>query len=356
MRRFDVFGRLFTIVALCAAIFFISLSLAQAQTCPAGSVPDCFYNAAGNKICTGKCLTCSELNQRCQGFNKFTSPRNKTFCERTSGCVWSTVRYNDCSQKSYCIPDNNVCPDLYANSGLCCRKGYEMEIGVGPNGGLEYTCVLKNYQSGVDLCSRPGECNPPPKKAQCEDGLDNDNDNKIDFPDDHGCSDNNDNDEADSPPPSDKIGCCSNEKIFLTKPPSKRTYCQLPSGKIQNPINLKFCPREGGGSGKACCDESLPALSKCATKGNLNVRAGTLEELRSLVRIVNYNGQCLCWPRNLTWSDVLDNFNYFKMSAPKAEFCAVVGPSPEPPIRKIIPFWKDWFEELLMGNFITRYR
>jgi hypothetical protein len=46
-----------------------------------------------------------------------------------------------------------------------------------------------------------GADNAPPPVAACGDGLDNDNDGKIDFPADPGCVDANDNDETDAPPP-----------------------------------------------------------------------------------------------------------------------------------------------------------
>ncbi len=43
----------------------------------------------------------------------------------------------------------------------------------------------------------------PPSKAQCEDGLDNDDDGLIDFPQDPGCLSATDDDEFNPPPPSD---------------------------------------------------------------------------------------------------------------------------------------------------------
>lgn len=48
---------------------------------------------------------------------------------------------------------------------------------------------------------------PPPPKAQCEDGVDNDGDGKIDFPNDPGCTVGTDNDETDPivPPPTGNL-------------------------------------------------------------------------------------------------------------------------------------------------------
>lgn len=54
-----------------------------------------------------------------------------------------------------------------------------------------------------DIQNRPAVCDnaPPPPVAQCSDGIDNDGDGLVDFPDDPGCADANDNDENNVTPP-----------------------------------------------------------------------------------------------------------------------------------------------------------
>ena len=54
------------------------------------------------------------------------------------------------------------------------------------------------FITGCDLFD--GDDETPPALAQCEDGIDNDTDGLIDFPDDPGCIDALDNDETDPPP------------------------------------------------------------------------------------------------------------------------------------------------------------
>lgn len=48
-------------------------------------------------------------------------------------------------------------------------------------------------------CSSGSDTAPTPTPAACADGLDNDNDGRIDFPDDTGCSDRQDTSEANAP-------------------------------------------------------------------------------------------------------------------------------------------------------------
>lgn len=55
------------------------------------------------------------------------------------------------------------------------------------------------------LVSRP----PAPSLPQCSDGIDNDNDGKIDFPADPGCFSNSDNSEINLPPPQPSLPQCS---------------------------------------------------------------------------------------------------------------------------------------------------
>ncbi len=57
----------------------------------------------------------------------------------------------------------------------------------------------KEVRRAPNDCSNDGGA--PPPAAQCSDGIDNDNDGLIDFPDDPGCVDANDNDEFNAPPP-----------------------------------------------------------------------------------------------------------------------------------------------------------
>jgi hypothetical protein len=54
-----------------------------------------------------------------------------------------------------------------------------------------------------DIEDRPDVCDnvPPPPAAQCSDGIDNDGDGLIDFPNDPGCINVDDNDEFNAPPP-----------------------------------------------------------------------------------------------------------------------------------------------------------
>jgi hypothetical protein len=48
---------------------------------------------------------------------------------------------------------------------------------------------------------------PPPPPAACADGVDNDGDGLIDYPNDPGCSSSTDDDETDSPPPPPNSAC-----------------------------------------------------------------------------------------------------------------------------------------------------
>lgn len=62
-------------------------------------------------------------------------------------------------------------------------------------------CYQVKAQSLLAVGGSTGENQPPPPQPQCSDGIDNDNDGKIDYPADPGCVNATDNDETDAPPP-----------------------------------------------------------------------------------------------------------------------------------------------------------
>ena len=66
----------------------------------------------------------------------------------------------------------------------------------------------KEVRRAPNNCSNDGGT-PPPPLAQCEDGIDNDGDNLIDFPADPGCTSTNDNDESDVTPANVSINSTS---------------------------------------------------------------------------------------------------------------------------------------------------
>jgi hypothetical protein len=62
------------------------------------------------------------------------------------------------------------------------------------NAQIAIRCAL-----GVPIIAPPPPPPPPPPVALCSDGVDNDGDTKVDYPNDPSCTDANDNDEASSP-------------------------------------------------------------------------------------------------------------------------------------------------------------
>ena len=64
--------------------------------------------------------------------------------------------------------------------------------------GLVDAAAALNWNSGAVL---PPPLPPPPPSYQCNDGIDNDGDGMIDYPDDPGCDSSTDDDEYNAPPP-----------------------------------------------------------------------------------------------------------------------------------------------------------
>ena len=65
---------------------------------------------------------------------------------------------------------------------------------------------------------------PPPPKAQCEDGVDNDGDGKIDYPADPGCTAATDNDETNvvtPPPPGCNLNATTTNFAAQVTPPPR---------------------------------------------------------------------------------------------------------------------------------------
>lgn len=93
----------------------------------------------------------------------------------------------------------------------------QVRFGKVTNGTYEVAVIVKGQTGTYPPTS------PPPPKAQCQDSLDNDNDGKVDYPNDPGCSSATDNDETDvaPPPPPPPPG------TLLWKPPT-----------LTNPITL----------------------------------------------------------------------------------------------------------------------
>ena len=88
------------------------------------------------------------------------------------------------------------------------RDGWEVRESI--RGNDPVPCRIRATQSDGqsaerDVSNAPADCDDgggqPPPAAQCDDGIDNDNDGLIDFPVDPGCTDANDDDEFNAPPP-----------------------------------------------------------------------------------------------------------------------------------------------------------
>jgi hypothetical protein len=79
------------------------------------------------------------------------------------------------------------------------------------------SCEVPLAKSGAITCATGYSCQGAPgatacKPAACNDGMDNDNDQKKDFPNDPGCSSPSDNDETDDCPNGPNCPVCSNGK------------------------------------------------------------------------------------------------------------------------------------------------
>lgn len=121
---------------------------------------------------------------------------NSFTCRRFCNNGWQSASDDKC--------DQNPCPDTGAGySQQCCKKGFCVGTVMQCDDGLD-----NDGDGKIDFPNDPG-CDDawdndetdvvgPPK---CSDGLDNDGDGLIDFPIDPGCTDPNDNDENDLPPP-----------------------------------------------------------------------------------------------------------------------------------------------------------
>ncbi len=82
-----------------------------------------------------------------------------------------------------------------------CPAGYAMRGFVAENPVAGGAADCNTFTAG---CQEVMLCNAPPApKPQCRDGIDNDYDGKIDYPNDPGCSNGDDNDETNVPPTAD---------------------------------------------------------------------------------------------------------------------------------------------------------
>lgn len=218
--------------------------------------------------------TCNDLKKICP------TKRDELSCKKINGCIYPIVRMGEggsCVQESRCIPDEQRCPALYANRDLCCGGQWTKDIRTDKAGNLEWVCVLKNFPSpGQTYCvgkSQGCAVTPPPP-----------------------------------PPPPPIISCCSNEKSFLV---GKRKYCKLPSGKIANPIDQKYCPREGSG----CCDTSNKKLVEMFNK--LGCDASIYKTLESCVGVKIIANSCVYYHKTFAGDP---NKNIFS-GKPDVKYC-----------------------------------
>jgi hypothetical protein len=109
-----------------------------------------------------------------------------------------------------------------------------------PCTGQGYYCCLSGFTcsdtrsgsgcgSGETCCASSGACTPPPI-YQCSDGLDNDGDTLIDYPDDPGCTSDMDDDETDAQP------------YFL---PGQ--YVEAEDGELTSPVQTAASASASGG-------------------------------------------------------------------------------------------------------------
>lgn len=272
-------------------------------------------------------------------------PRDKNFCELgkvKAPCFCGDRIFRD----GYCCPDGwqdksckiddepplcengeiisvCICGDIIVSSGFCCSGQWQ-----GTSCGVSNTCsdgtpinecsqnkplyciatpsfntpqFISNCQecgcSTGQSCQPGGTCEGlPPPQAQCNDNLDNDNDGKIDFPADPGCSSLEDNDETDPiilPPP------LPGETPI--PPITGKTYYVSTTGSNSNPgtINAPFRTLEHAAENVARAGDAIMIRG-----GNYNMnevfidrkkgRGGRLDENTgqcSYLTIMGYNGE-----------------------------------------------------------------
>ncbi len=156
------------------------------------------------------------------------------------------IDINGVEQCNHTCPDGSAAPNSDLNQCPSCPAGTHLDpttLQCVPN-----TCPPFTHPNP----SNPTQCIPNP---ECSDGIDNDGDGQIDFPNDPGCTDDDDDDETDPPTtgtctdgiqnqnetgvdtggvcgPGGPVDQCTNipDYIPMTTPPTP-PYRQLPDGR-----------------------------------------------------------------------------------------------------------------------------
>jgi hypothetical protein len=108
--------------------------------------------------------------------------------------------------------------------------------------------------SGTETCSScPSDCGTCPT-YQCNDGIDNDGDGLIDYPDDPGCTSSTDNDEYNEPAPACGDGTCNGSETCSTCPadcdvcpPTSSQYHEAESMSLVSPMTIGNDVNASGG-------------------------------------------------------------------------------------------------------------
>jgi hypothetical protein len=110
---------------------------------------------------------------------------------------------------------------------------------------------------------------PPPQPPACSDGLDNDGDSKVDFPNDPGCASATDTDETDLPPPPTCNGSGGTSILVLTKLSETNSTITLVWSPVPGAIGYRFVTSAAGSKYSTTNDplRSSVKFSKIAAGG-----------------------------------------------------------------------------------------
>lgn len=146
-----------------------------------------------------------------------------------------------CNQNNTCVPMTNGQYDSPSCYGACGA----------PTGRLicvNNACVLDPNGSGIDQCTSNADCiggtpTPTPTTRECWDGIDNDSDGFIDYPNDPDCTDINDNSESGgvsptpTPTPSTTLTPTPTSSITPTPTPTA-TVTPTPTPPVSQCVNI----------------------------------------------------------------------------------------------------------------------